>query len=144
MSLLTALAVDLDNRGHGIYKPDASFDNEEWGISVEALLIHPSQLIVITGYGGAESSSGMNYDMPRIQVRVRGGLDTTVSRSKCQSIYNEWHGLSHLTVDGEDIQLIIGLNSGPVYFGPDGNGRHQHVTNFEVTVKNPNRVGRSS
>lgn len=140
-ALPEAIAQYLESRGLGSYRDsDATFSNSEVAIVLEAMPTAPTQAIVVAQYSGLAADSKLPWDEPRLQVRVRGTLDPSISRNSAQSIYDLLHGLGPVDIFGCHIQLIVGLGSGPNYMGLDQTSRrHEHSVNFEATVFNPNR-----
>lgn len=127
------------------WSPAAAYPPTTVGIVLEHVPPSPDQVVVLTGYEGAEADSLLAYDTPRLQVRVRGTADPTVSRALCQQLYDHLHGLGPVALpDGTWLQLVVGRGSGPAYMGQDDAGRHEHTANFNVDIHNPLRRGRSA
>lgn len=127
------------------WSPDAPYAPSAVGISLEHIPPTPAQVVVLTGYEGDEADASLPYDTPRLQVRCRGTADPSVSRARCQRLYDHLHGLGPVQLPGGTwLQLVIGRGSGPAYMGQDEAGRHEHVANFDVDIYNPNRRGRSA
>lgn len=100
----------------------------------------PDEAVAITGYGGPEAHGRLGYDLPRIQIRVRGGPDPRTSLDRCQNIYDKLHGLSHTTLpDGTYLVDCIGIQSSPQSMGMDGNNRHEHAINYQCEITNDTR-----
>jgi hypothetical protein len=98
----------------------------------------PDQAIALTLYeaSNSEPDSLLGYDEPRLQVRVRGTQDATVSRDRCRAIYEELHGLGPIVLpDGTRLILCVALQHGPAALGKDANGRHEHVCNFRAEIR---------
>lgn len=129
------LALLLDQLGLGTYRPTAADGTLYWPTAPST----PDVCTTLALYGGTESSSLDPYDEPRLQVRCRGdAADPRVPRRTAQSVYDALHGLGHRRLaGGTELQLAVGLNSGPAYMGRDANGRHEYVTNFRVEVYRP-------
>lgn len=140
-ALPEAIAQYLESRGFGSYRDtDRAMSANEVAIVLEAMPSPAIQAIVVAQYSGATADSKLPWDEPRLQCRIRGTSDPSVSRNTAQSIYDLLHGLGPVDIFGAYIQLIIGLGSGPNYLGLDTTvRRHEHVVNFEVTLLNPNR-----
>ncbi|HEY8588473.1 MAG TPA: minor capsid protein [Naasia sp.] len=127
------------------WSPDAPYPPGVVGIALEHVPPAPDEVVVLTGYEGDEADTSTSYDTPRLQVRVRGTTDPSVSRHRCQQLYDYLHGLGPLELQGGVwAQLVVGRGSGPGYMGADEQGRHEHVANFNVDLYNPNRRGRSA
>lgn len=99
----------------------------------------PDQAVSLAIYeAGPEPDSLLGYDEPRLQVRVRGTQNATLSRNRCADIYSALHGLGPVTLpDGTLLILCVALQSGPAGLGKDENGRHEHVCNFRLERRNP-------
>lgn len=135
-TLPEALAQYSEDLGIGVYKPPGEVvTNDEFGIFIDDLPATPDFAAAITQYQGEESSIKLPWDTPRIQVKIRGTQYPLLSRNKCQEFYTAWHGIGLVTLSGIRVQLIVGSNSGVAYAGKDTNGRHNHVTNFIVTIR---------
>jgi hypothetical protein len=145
VSWLDGLAAELAGAGLGLaWSPGAAYGPGVVGIVVDDMPAQPAEVVALFGYEGDQSSSLLEHDTPRLQVRVRGTADPSVSRDRCQRIYDFLHGFGPATLpDGTRIQLIVGRGSGPAGLGRDDAGRHEHVANFDVDVINPDRRGRS-
>lgn len=127
------------------WSPAAAYPPAAVGLAVEHIPPAPAQVVVLTGYEGDEADTTLPYDTPRLQVRVRGTADPSVSRQRCQRLYDHLHGLGPVQLPGGTwLQLVTGRGSGPAYLGEDAAGRHEHVANFDVDIYNPNRRGRSA
>lgn len=135
------LALLLQDLGLGEYKPAASDGTIYWPVSPS----EPDECTTLALYGGTESSSLDPFDEPRLQVRCRGDAnDPRVPKRQADAVYTALHGLGHRELaGGTELQLAIGIGSGPEYMGRDANGRHEYVTNFRVEVYRP-RAARPS
>ncbi|MGK5531535.1 minor capsid protein [Streptomyces sp. URMC 129] len=97
----------------------------------------PDAAVALTRYGGERPDPRLPYDEPRVQVRVRGGPDPRVSEARAYAIYDALHGLSSVTLpDGTYLVTCEALQT-PAAMGRDESGRHEHVTNYELTVLAP-------
>ncbi|MEU0199132.1 MULTISPECIES: minor capsid protein [unclassified Streptomyces] len=105
---------------------------------LDAIPQTPDEAVVLTAYDDArEPDSLLGYDEPRVQVRVRGTSDPRVSRQRCAAIRDELHGLGPITLpDGTRLILSVALQGGPASIGRDENGRHEHVCNFRMEIRN--------
>jgi len=135
VTLLEELALLLEELGLGTYKPD----DVNGTIFFPALPDSPDTCMAIARYGGTESSSRDPFDEPRIQTRHRGtATDARSAEASAQATYDALHGLGMRTLaGGTELQLAIGIGSGPEYMGRDENRRHEYVTNFRVEVQRP-------
>lgn len=97
----------------------------------------PDVAVALTLYGGAEPDSRVPVDEPSLQVRVRGTADPRISRRRSYRIYSALHGLARVELpDGTWLVLCIG-QAPPQSMGVDANGRHEHTTNYRLTVGAP-------
>ncbi|HWO65366.1 MAG TPA: minor capsid protein [Umezawaea sp.] len=138
MTLLEELALLLQELGLGTYKPD----DVDGTIYFPVLPDGPDACLAIARYGGTESSSRDPFDEPRIQVRCRGtAADSRPPEAAAQAVFDALHGLGMRTLPGgSELQLAVGIGSGPEYMGRDENRRHEYVVNFRVEVQRPTLV----
>lgn len=131
---LDGIARHLHSKGLVTYDPDTAAGD----CFLDDMPSTPDQAVALTIYAaGDEPDSLLGYDEPRLQVRVRGTQDATVSRNRCAAIYDELHGLGPLTLpDGTLLILMVALQPGPAALGKDANGRHEHVVNFRGERRN--------
>ncbi|MFD8685372.1 minor capsid protein [Streptomyces sp. NPDC059651] len=131
--LLTGIAQHLHDLGI------VTFD--ESGTSgdcfLESMPSRPGTAVVLTVYDVAiESDSKLGYDEPRMQVRVRGGPNPSVSRLLCKQIRDELHGLGPVPLpDGTLLILSVALQAAPAALGVNTNGEHEHVCNFRQEIR---------
>ncbi|MGW0495044.1 minor capsid protein [Streptomyces sp. NPDC003007] len=132
--LLQDLALHLQAQNLLTYDPVGTSGD----CFLEAMPQTPDETVVLTAYDDArEPDSKLGYDEPRVQVRVRGTSDPRVSRERCKAIRDELHGLGPVTLpDGTRLILSIALQGGPASLGRDENGRHEHVCNFRMEIRN--------
>ena len=128
--LLDGIARHLASKGLATY--DATGTSGD--LFIESMPSVPGLAIVLTVYDdGRESDSGIGYDEPRMQVRVRGDADPRTSRQVCAAIRSELHGLGPITLpDGTYLHLSVALQNAPASMGVDESGRHEHVCNFRM------------
>nr|WP_202512661.1 minor capsid protein [Streptomyces sp. SID3343] len=116
---------------------DYDTDGASGDTFAEFLPPSPGEAVALTLYGGAEPDSRVPIDEPSLQVRVRGTADPRVSRRRSYRIYSALHGLTRIALpDGTWLVLCIG-QAPPQAIGVDANGRHEHVTNYRLTVGAP-------
>ncbi|MFH9013966.1 minor capsid protein [Streptomyces sp. NPDC017943] len=131
--LLDGIARHLDARGLLDYDPYGTTGDT----FIETTPSRPDEAVTLTLYGGPESDSRLPFDEVSLQVRTRGGRDPRPSRQKCAAIRDELHGLGPLTLpDGTFLQLAIAIQAAPAYMGQDTSGRHEHVCNFRLDIRN--------
>jgi hypothetical protein len=131
--LLDGIARHLEARGLLSYDPDGVTGDT----FIETMPSRPDSAVALTLYGGPESDSKLGWDEPSLQVRTRGGTDPRTSRQKNTAIRDELHGLGPITLpDGTHLQLAIAIQAAPAYMGQDTSGRHEHVCNFRLDVRN--------
>lgn len=103
----------------------------------------PDEAISLYQRGSGEADVELPYDEPGLQVLVRAAASSAGamrSMDMAQEIYDLFHGLGELTVNGIYIVSVIGLQSGPVFIGRDAQGRAEYSINFRIEVLNPARV----
>lgn len=131
--LLDGIAQHLEAQGLLSYDPDGITGDT----FIETTPSRPDAAITLTVYGGPESDSRLGWDEVSLQVRTRGGTDPRPSRAKCAAIRDHLHGLGPVTLPGGVfLQLALAIQAAPSYMGQDSNGRHEHVCNFRVQVRN--------
>ncbi|MFF9844613.1 minor capsid protein [Streptomyces sp. NPDC013740] len=133
--LLDGLARYLQERGLVTYDPT--------GVSgdcfIETMPSSPDEAVALTIYDDrVEPDSLLPYDEPRVQVRVRGTTDPRVSRRRCAAIRSHLHGLGPVILpDGTNLILSISIQAAPGSIGVDDSGRHEHVCNFRMEIRQP-------
>lgn len=138
MTLLDGLSRHLANHSLGTYDSTGAGQTGDWAIFLEALPPQPDRAIALFQYGGPAGDPSHPWDEPRVQVLVSGTEDPRISHDRAAAIYSELHGLQMVTLpDGTWLQDCVGVQSGPVALGPDGNGRHRHVINLACSIDNP-------
>jgi hypothetical protein len=131
--LLDGIARHLEARGLLSYDPDGVTGDT----FIETTPSRPDNAVTLTLYGGPESDSKLGWDEVSLQVRTRGGQDPRPSRQTCAAIRDELHGLGPVTLpDGTFLQLALAIQAAPAYMGQDTSGRHEHVCNFRIEVRN--------
>ena len=102
----------------------------------------PDTAVMVKDSGGDYLQDGkkLGYDMPVLQVLVRGSKDPTVGRDLAQSFYDRYHGMHGVTLDpdDEDVRLIdcTSQQSAPVHIGADESGRHLYSLNLALHIRN--------
>ncbi|MET9954210.1 minor capsid protein [Streptomyces sp. NPDC006339] len=133
--LLDGLARYLEERGLVTY--------DESGVTgdcfIETMPSGPDEAVALSIYDDrTESDSLLPYDEPRVQVRVRGTTDPRVSRRRCAAIRSHLHGLGPVVLpDGTNLILSVAIQAAPGSLGVDASGRHEHVVNFRMEIRQP-------
>lgn len=136
--LLDGLAEHLADLGHGTYRPDAAYTDNEIGLIVGAYPLTPSRLVALSRGAGNESDTKLAYDEPQVRIMVRGTSNVRDSLDRAQAIYDDLHGAGILTLpDGTIVISITGTQGGPVALGRDEAGQHEHAVNTLVFYRNP-------
>jgi len=137
------LAQLLADRGLGTYHADGTAGGT---IYLLALPATPDRCMALAPYGqgATEADSRLPYDEIRFQVRCRGtATDARQAEADAQAVYDSLHGLGMLALAGGTwLQLVLGIQAGPIYMGRDKNGRHELAVNFraEISRPTPNRT----
>ncbi|MFE1839229.1 MULTISPECIES: minor capsid protein [Streptomyces] len=131
--LLDGLARFLDGLGLVEYDPTGRTGD----LFVEAMPPAPDQAVALALYDGAPPQARDDADTPRLQVRVRGTADPRVSRARCTALYRALHGLAGVELPDGTHLILAAARGTPAPLGPDSNGRHEHVVNFDLDVSGP-------
>jgi hypothetical protein len=143
VSWLAGLAEHLADELALEWSPDTPYHPGDVAVVLEDVPTEPVELLVLTGYAGTKANTLGGTDEPRLQVRTRSAR-TVDSRDRCQAAYDVLHGLGPITLpNGFELQLCVGRDSGPAFIGQDEAGHPEHTANFDVSIYNPNRRGRS-
>ena len=128
---LAQLAHDL---GLGVYHADGTAGGT---VFLTALPDSPDEAVAVARYGGPTSDSKLGYDNVNVQFRVRGTrADVRSGEQTAQAYYDALHGLGERVLSGGGyLQLAVGNQSGPVYMGRDGQGRHEWAVNVNVELR---------
>jgi hypothetical protein len=139
MTLLEELAALVEQLGLGTHRADVPGGT----IFYPRLPAAPDRCLAIALYGGPPSDPRLPHDAPSVQIRVRGeAADSRIAENDAQQVYDRLHGLEGVTLAGGTwLQHLVGVNSGPVYIGPDENNRDEYTVNFrcEISRPTPNR-----
>ncbi|WP_432026833.1 minor capsid protein [Streptomyces sp. 1222.5] len=130
---LDGVAQLLAARGLVTYDPEGVTGD----LFVEAMPPAPDTAVALWLYDGEAPDTRNAYDTPRLQVRVRGGPDPRVSRRRAWAIYSALHGLAGVTLADGTWLVLAAARGTPTPMGPDSNGRHEHVVNFDLDVSAP-------
>jgi hypothetical protein len=102
---------------------------------LEAMPAAPDECVVLTLYGGPEPSSLHGYDEPNLQVRVRGGADPRVSRTRALALYDALQGLGPVTLPDGSRLISCFAHQTVSSMGLDELRRFEHVCNYALTVR---------
>ena len=131
--ITTALARELDELGLVTYQADAAGGDV---FVEEDLPPDPVDVVGLLSFGGAPADVKLGYDMPNVQVIVRGGAHARVPYARAQAIYDALHGMhAHTLPDGTYVVGCAADQSAPVRLGPDDSGRHRFSLNFAFDVR---------
>lgn len=128
------LALYLQEHGHGTYAPDAAGGS----IFVGKLPQTPNECVAIFPTGGFVASIKDGWDLPTIQVRVRGAPNAfRATEQRAQAIYNRLQGLKqHRLANGILVIRCQGMQSAPNYIAPDEADRPEFSINYQLEVRN--------
>ena len=135
MSIITEVMQYLANKGIVQYSATGGDNNVFMG----RLPAEPSSAIAINPSGGYNASIKHDYDLPTLQILIRGTQDPRVGYEKALQIYDALHGFGgdRFIVGGHWVVKCEGIQSEPVYIGQDENGRHMYTLNFALEIKRP-------
>ncbi|WP_329422975.1 minor capsid protein [Streptomyces sp. NBC_01268] len=104
---------------------------------VETMPPAPDRAVSLALYDAGPQQARDDDTDQRLQVRVRGGPDPRVSRARAQAIYAALHGLTGTQLPDGTWAVLIAARGIPAPMGADSNGRHEHVTNYDVATAAP-------
>lgn len=133
MSLIQEIAKYLDNQGIGTFDEISSSGD----IFIMTIPSSPDDCICLYTRGGGIADGKLGYDLPSIQILVRG-VEVISTQQKAQDIYNKlqgFHAQSFVT-NGIHVVNCISLQSAPNFIGTDGNRRFEFSMNFTLEIKN--------
>lgn len=131
--LLDGLARHLDGAGLLDYDPAGRTGDT----FIEAMPPAPDAAVSLALYDGPAPEARDDAETRRLQVRVRGGPDPRVSRARAEALYRAVHGLAGAELPGGTWLTLATARGTPAPLGPDSNGRHEHVVNFDLDVSGP-------
>ncbi|MCK9896974.1 minor capsid protein [Frankia sp. AgB32] len=140
MSLAEGVAGWLGGNVPGLtWQSDGSaYPDGTVGIYAEQLPSGPDVAVAVLTSSGQPSDSLLGWDMPALEVRVRGDRDPRTSQGIAQQIYSALHGLADVELpDGTWLGLAVCLDSGPTTSAPDEQGRWQWVVGVDLQVLAP-------
>ena len=123
----------------GTYDTTGAAQTTAWSVFPDDMPDAPDRCIGLFQYPGEPSpDSAQPWEDHRVQIRVRGTVDPTISRVRCQAIYDRLHGLGPLELPaGLWLQLATPVHAGVIGIGRDPAGRHEHTANFELSIVAP-------
>lgn len=132
--LLSEIAQFLHNQGIVTYDPEGV----EGDFFISALPSSPDECVTIYPSGGSQADGKLGYDMPSVQLIVRGTMDPRPALNRAKRIYDALHGYSHAPFVSDGIWVLncVGTQSGPVHIGRDQNGRNEYSLNFDLEIRN--------
>ena len=135
MSIVTEIMRYLADKGIVSYSETGGTNN----IFMGKLPAEPSFAIAVNPSGGYNASIKHDYDLPMIQILVRGTVDPRTGYEKALAIYDALHGFGSgaFIAGGHWVVKCEGIQSEPVYLGQDDNGRHMYTLNFALEIKRP-------
>ena len=135
MSIVTEIMRYLADKGIVSYSETGGTNN----IFMGRLPAEPSFAIAVNPSGGYNASIKHDYDLPTIQILVRGTVDPRTGYEKAMAIYDALHGFGSgaFVAGGYWVVKCEGIQSEPIYIGQDENGRHMYTLNFALEIKRP-------
>ncbi|MFF5501262.1 minor capsid protein [Streptomyces roseolus] len=131
--LLDGIARFLDAAGLLDYDPDGVTGDA----FIEAMPPAPDRAVSLSLYDAGPQQARDDDTDQRLQVRVRGGPDPRVSRARSQAIYAALNGLRSTQLPDGTWAVLIAARGIPAPMGTDSTGRHEHVTNYDVSTAGP-------
>lgn len=131
---ITGIAQYLDAQGVGEYEPASPGGS----IFIQKLPQTPDVAIGIFATGGYLASGKWGYDLPTVNIQVRGAAhDPVGALAKARAVYAALHGFHMAALpDGTFVINCRGIQSGPVSLGPDDEDRFRFSLNFQLEVRN--------
>jgi len=135
MSIVTEIMRYLADKGIVSYSETGGTNN----IFMGKLPAEPPFAIAVNPSGGYNASIKHDYDLPTIQILVRGTVDPRTGYEKALAIYDALHGFGSgaFVAGGYWVVKCEGIQSEPIYIGQDENGRHMYTLNFALEIKRP-------
>lgn len=126
----------LAGAGVGAYSPTAALPVGQTPITIMAMPPAGDLAVCVTTYGGGpEPDSTNGWEYPRLQVRVRA-TNPLDALDLDRAAYNALQAAQGPLPDsGWVLQDAYALQSEPTPLGPDDNGRHEYVRNYQLTAE---------
>lgn len=132
MILEQQIAEYLDTQGLGTF--------DDTGVTGDIYIHHlpstPDSCIAIYPRGGISGDDKIGYDMPTMQIIVRGTENPLAAAILAENIYETLNGFHHdrFVVGGYYIVNCTGVQSAPTHIGIDDNRRHEFSLNFQLDI----------
>lgn len=103
----------------------------------------PDEAVAVMPTGGFGQPSKLAYDLPTLQILVRGRrCDPVAPYEHARAIYAELHCLDGVVLDQGGhhetrVVSITGMQSDPIPLGRDDNDRHEYSLNFAAHTHAP-------
>ncbi len=104
---------------------------------IEAMPPQPDLAVSLALYDAGAPDARDDAEQRRLQVRTRGTADPRVSRARAEVLYRALHGAAGLELPDGTWLVLAAARATPAPLGPDSNGRHEHVVNFDLDVAGP-------
>ncbi|MFD9600200.1 minor capsid protein [Streptomyces sp. NPDC059970] len=131
--LLDGLARHLAAAGLLTYDPTGKSGDT----FVEAMPPQPDLAVSLALYDAGAPEARDDAEQRRLQVRARGTADPRVSRARAEALYRALHGVAGVELPDGTWLTLAAARGTPAPLGPDSNGRHEHVCNFDLDVSGP-------
>ncbi|MFI9203333.1 minor capsid protein [Streptomyces sp. NPDC053048] len=107
---------------------------------IEAMPPQPDLAVCLALYDAGTPEARDDVEQRRLQVRTRGTTDPRVSRTRAEALYRALHGQAGLELPDGTWLVLAAARGTPAPLGPDSNGRHEHVVNFDLDLAGPTRT----
>jgi hypothetical protein len=131
--LLDGFARYLQDQGLVTYDPDGVLGD----CFIDTMPPTPDSAVALGEYGLGEPDPANDDDVSGLQVRVRGGPDPRVSKTRCRQIYSALQGLSEVALPDGTWLILCTAQTTVSPLGVDATGRHEHVVNYRISVVSP-------
>jgi hypothetical protein len=134
-TFMDGLAQHLENRDVGIFHSSGvAYTTNQTAIVFNAVPASPDRVIVLTPYAAADDPTQAETTLS-VQVRVRGTKDPRTAYALDDAVFEAWQNLPRSLVGGAMVAGIYRTSS--AYMGMDSNGRHEHVSNYDIRAHRP-------
>lgn len=132
--LLAGVAQKLEDAGVGVYHPSGVYLSTDVGIVFDVVPANPEQVVVLTAYSDDDDPT-QDESAVGVQVRTRGTQDPRTSQDMQDAAFDVLHNLPRQQIGGTTVSSC--LRRSTAYLGVDGNGRHERVSNYRITLHRP-------